>query len=222
QDIYDSLLRQIFLPLPGVDAEAIAEQLPEVPVLARTRMRHRANGPPETSELDAFSALILLLRYEADLDRGWTNRLGQRLSTRTLLDAAWGHYLLPRNAEEEFGDHSHLHLVEILLAYNRRLPPGERRDPNALKRRLLEIELARRDTGEAEVSEVLGHATESLGLLLAEPAVQWSPAEKAQVRAWLAELETVRLAEIDDVPLQHLAHLRRGLFLIETHAERLQ
>ena len=124
QEIYDSLQRQIFLPVPGVDAEAIAGQLPDVPMLARTRMRHRANGPPETSELDAFSALTLMLRYEADLDRSWTNRLGQRLSTRTLLDAAWDHYLLPRNAEQEFGDHSHLHLVEILLAYNQRLPPG--------------------------------------------------------------------------------------------------
>lgn len=222
QDIYDSLRKQVFLPVPGVEPEFIEGQLPSVPTLARMRMRHRANGPPETSELDAFNALTLLLRYEADLDRSWTNRLGQRLSTRSLLDAAWDHYLQPRDAEEEFKDHSHLHLVEILLAYNQRLPPGERRDPNALKRRLLEIELVRRDTGEAEVSEVLGHTAESLGLLLSEPAVDWSPAEKAQVRAWLTELETVQLVELDEVPLQHLAHLRRGLFLIDAHADRLQ
>ena len=175
----------------------------------------------QISELDAYNALALLVRYEDDLRAQWTNRLGQRLNTQLLLDNTWDHYLVPRSADEEFADHSYLHLVEILLAYNSRLGAGERRDPNSLKQRLLSVELERREFGGYDASEALGHYVESLGFLLAESDVAWSKAEKAKVLEWLRELETVRFREIDGVPLQHLSHLLLGLRSVESNAARL-
>jgi hypothetical protein len=222
REIYDSLRMQIFLPVPGIDTEAIDGQLPTAPELPRTRMQHAVDGRLGVTELDAYNALALLVRYEADPDAAWTTRLGQRLSTASLLDSTWDHYVLPRSAEQEFGDHSYLHLVEILLAYDRRADAEAPRDPNALKQRLLSVELEREAYGGYEASEALGHYVESLGLLLAEPGVTWTKAERAKVCSWLRDLETVRLAEIDDAPVQHLAHLRRGLAQIHANAARLE
>jgi len=71
-------------------------------------------------------------------------------------------------------------------------------------------------------SEALGHYVESLGLLLAEPGVSWTKADKTKVCAWLRDLETARLAEVDAVPVQHLAHLVSGLTQIEANKDRLQ
>ena len=73
-----------------------------------------------------------------------------------------------------------------------------------------------------EASEALGHYVESVGFLLADPDILWTTAEKKKVRAWLRDLEAVRLSEIDDVPVQHLAHLLHGLRLIDSNAGRLQ
>ena len=183
-------------------------------------MEHAINGSLEVTELDAYNALYLLLRYEADLDAVWTNRLGQQLSAALLLDNAWDHYVVPRSAEEEFADHSYLHLVELLLAYNRRLDAEAKRDPNDLKLRLLAVELEREEYGGYEASEALCHYVDSLGVLMAEPDVTWTSEEEARVRAWLRDVEAVRLAGIDDVPVRHLTHLVRGLVRIEENAGR--
>ena len=222
REIYDSLRRQVFLPVEGLDSEERDGQLPASPTLARTRMQHAINGSLEETELDAYNALALLLRYEDDLRATWTNRLGQPLSVAHLLDSSWDHYLVPRSAEDEYSDHSYLHLVELLLAYNRRLDANTRRDPNELKQRLLSVELERRDYGGYEASEALGHYVESLSFLLAEPGIAWTKAEKEKVRAWLEDLETVRLVDVRQAPVQHLAHLTRGLERIEANADRLQ
>jgi hypothetical protein len=220
--IYESLRQQIFLPVPGVAREDIEAFLPPSPQLPRTRVRHAAGGKREISELDAYNALALLLRYQDDLRAQWTNRLGQRLNTQLLLDNTWDHYGIPRSAEEEFDDHSYLHLVELLLDYHRRLGTASPFDPTVLKERLLSVELERSTYGGYEASEALGHYAESLGLLLAEPGITWTPSDERKVRAWLQELEEVRLAEIGEVPPQHLAHLVRGLALIEANADRLE
>lgn len=119
--------------------------LPTSAGLPRMRVEHADRGRLETTELDAYHALGLLIRYEEDLHAPWTNRLGQKISAADLLDYSWDYYLIARNAEAEFADHSHLHLVEILLAYNARLDRGSRRDPNQLKQRFLLIELERRE-----------------------------------------------------------------------------
>jgi hypothetical protein len=214
-EIYASLRMQVFLPVPGVDTEEIDGQLPTSPELPRTRMQHEINGKLDATELDAYNALGLFLDYESDVHATWTNRLGQRLSVATLLDSTWNHYILRRSAEEEFADHSYLHLVELLLAYNRGLDDRARRDPNLLKRRLLSVELERKDYGGYEASEALGHYVESLGTLLAEPGVTFTVAEMMTVRRWLRELETNWLTDIGEVPLEHLTHLRRGLARIE-------
>jgi len=221
REIYDSLQMQVFLPVPGLENEDIDGQLPTYPELPRTLMQHATHGRLESSELDAYDALALLVRYEDDSNATWTNRLGQRLSVATLLDSSWDHYVAPRSAEQEFADHSYLHLVEILLAYNRRLEPKMQRDPNRLKQRLLSVELEREAYGGYEASEAIGHYVESLGFLLAEPGVSWTKPEQAKVCAWIRDLETVRLTQLGEAPVQHLAHLRRGLAKIEANAARM-
>lgn len=222
REIYDSMRIQIFLPVPMTGGNELNGQLPVSPELPRMRVRHRRNGRLEEAELDAYNALALLLRYEADLQMTWRNRFGQRISGATLLESAWDHYVIPRSPEEEFSDHSYLHLVELLLAYHRRLDVEARRDPNVLKRRLLSVELERKEYGGYAASEALSHYVESLGFLLAEPGIRWTKTEKEKVLAWLRDLETVRLVEIDKAPLQHLAHLLRGLRRIEANADRLR
>lgn len=222
QEIYDSMRMQLFLPNRAGGGEEGPGPLPTSAGLPRMRVEHADRGRLETTELDAYHALGLLIRYEEDLHAPWTNRLGQKISAADLLDYRWDYYLIARNAEAEFADHSHLHLVEILLAYNARLDRGSRRDPNQLKQRFLLIELERREYGGYEASEALSHYVESLGFLLAEPDVSWTQAEKSRVRAWLRSLERDGLAEIDEVPVQHLAHLLRGLRRVEANANRLR
>jgi hypothetical protein len=222
QEIYDSMRMQIFLPVPTIDTEKIAGQLPAFPALPRMRVQHATHGRLETTELDAYNALALLLRYEPDLHDIWENRIGQRISAAVLLDNTWGHYVIPRSAEEEFADHSYLHLVEILLAYNRRLDVDRQRDPNELKKRVLSVEVERTEYGGYEVSEALGHYVESVGFLLAEPDIVWSKTEKTKIRRWLRDRGRVLLDGVDEAPVQHLAHLLRGLARIEANAARLQ
>jgi hypothetical protein len=222
QQIYDSMRMQIYLPTATIGPGEISVEPPTTAVLPRLRVRHATRGVFEEADLDAYNALALLVRHEADLGRTWINRAGQRVSAHDLLDSAWDHYLLPRTPEEEFADHSYLHLVGILLAYNHRLGAAERRDPNSLKHRLLSVELERREFGGYAASEALGHYVESIGFLLAEADVAWSRAERAKVLRWLRKLETEWFREIDGVPVQHLSHLLHGMRFVESNAARLR
>jgi len=86
----------------------------------------------------------------------------------------------------------------------------------------LSVEFERQEYAVYEASEALGHYVESLSLLLADPDVTRTTAEKTKVCTWLRDLEAVRLADIDEAPVQHLAHLLRGLAQIEANAARLQ
>ncbi|MGH0034163.1 MAG: hypothetical protein ACQGVK_03960 [Myxococcota bacterium] len=219
EEIYRSHKSQVFLPVPGTPREEIDGALPESPQLARMRFEHAAMGGRESSEVDAYTFMRLLLAFEPDPGSVWTNRLGQRLSVELLLDHAWDHYTVGRSAAEESDDHSYLHLVEVLLAYHR--SGRSQRDPDELKRRFLSGELRRTGLGGNEDSEALGHYAESLGLLLAEPDLEWSEDERRRVRGWLEDLETRRLRDVEAVPVQHLSHLVRGLRLVEEHADKL-
>ena len=58
--------------------------------------------------------------------------------------------------------------------------------------------------------------------LMADPAVTWTPSDETRVRAWLQDLEMVRLVELDTAPVQHVTHLLRGLKRIEANAGRLR
>ena len=84
--IYQSLERQIFLPVPGRATDAIGGRLPETPQLARVQLRYRSpTGGVLSQESDAYSFLRLLAEREPDLSRTWVNRLGQTLSAELLL-----------------------------------------------------------------------------------------------------------------------------------------
>jgi hypothetical protein len=222
RQIYDSMRMQLFLPIPGIATEEISGRLPTSPQLPKTRMLTASPRGLVASELDAYNALKLLLRYEDDLHAPWTNRLGQQLTAASLLDDTWIHFLALRSAEEEFSDHGYLHLPEILLTYNRRLKGVERRDPNELKHRLLSVELKRDSHGGYDASEALGHYTESLGHLLSEPGVTWTATERGRVCTWIRAVETVHMSDIGSTPAQHLAHMLRGLRMIEEHTSRLR
>jgi len=208
RDIYRSHQYQIFLPL---DATAGPGGLP--------RIRYElasADGETKAAEVDSYKFLGVLVAQETDYSRTWTNREEQTLSTDLLLRRAWGHYLTERSPEAEVADHGNLHLVELLLAFNRGLiamptPTSPPLDPNQIKERFLDAELRRGDFQGDEGRISLVHYVESLGRLLQDPHVHWTPAERTQVRAWLAELETSPLEPIEALPLYQLAHLLRGL-----------
>jgi hypothetical protein len=182
-------------------------------------------GSEEVVERDAYAFLRLLVAREADFAAEWTNRAGQRLSVDLLLGHAGQRALLPRTAGAERRDHSYLHLVEVLLAYHRRAGerpgPAARLDPEALQRSFVAGELARR--GAAVDDEALCHYAESLGRLVAEPAVLWDAAEAAAAARWLRYLEEERFLDLEraDVELPELTHLLVGLRGIRTHAGRL-
>lgn len=215
-EIYRGHRRQIFLPVPGRSADEIDGALPDSPQLPRMRFRFWTRDEPV--ETDAYKFLALLLAHESDPSTTWTNHLGQDLSVERLLRNVWEYYLVERSTERELADHSHLHLVELLLDFDRRRDgaPGV----DAIKRRFLEVEMVRRDFG-SEWSEILGHYVESLGHLVADRRVSWSSQEKQQVRSWLHELECDHFRDLGEVELQHLTHLLKGLRMIAQNGSRL-
>jgi hypothetical protein len=215
EKIYRSHQHQIFLPVPGREASAIAGKLPTTPQLPRMRFRYwTAENPVET---DAYRFLGVLLAHEEDPSATWTNHLGQELSVDLLLEGARGDYLAQRDIDAEVEDHSRLHLVELLLASARRRGNGA----DEIKQRFLEVELAREGFEGEAGSEAQAHYVESLGVLLADPSVGWQTDEKQQVKAWLLRLDRDSFQNLDAVPLEHQAHLLRGLRLIDAHRDRL-
>jgi hypothetical protein len=218
QDIYRAHERQLFLPVPGLAPEEIDSVLPEAPGLPRMRFARGPTGLPGTTEVDAYTFLELLLRFEGDLSRTFTNHLNQHLSADLVLGQTWAHYLAPRSAEAEFADHSYLHLPEILLSYAHR---DSTRDPDEIKRHFLAVELSRTDYGGYDASEALGHYTDTLGLMLDDPRLRWADTEKQQIRLWLTDLERRLPERLEEIPLQHLAHLARGLRSVQRNADRL-
>lgn len=223
--IYAGHKRQIFLPVPGRPAEAIRGALPDPPAaLARMRFFAETDSAPVV-ERDAYSFLRLLVAREDDPAATWTNEVGQELSVDLLLQQAWGHYLQERSAGAERENHSNLHLVEVLLAHHHRGAevPGPSRgpDPNAIKRRFLTRELAR--PGSEIDDEAVVHYAESLGWLLADSDVTWNADERAQVNAWLEQLEQKRFADLAAFEEgAELTHLVKGLRLLRSHRGQLE
>lgn len=226
-EIYASHRRQVFLPVPGKLPGEIRGEIPSAPQLARMRMRFRTpQRGPESVETDAYSFLRLLAEHEGDLAQTFENRLGQRLSADLLLRHAWNHYLASRDGAAQRADHTFLHLPGLLLAYQRRKAqegPASAADldPNRLKRRFLEVELARTSFEGEDWSEVLSHYAESLGFLLGEPAVGWEETEKEKVREWLRKLETERFPDLGGLEPGELCHLLAGLRQIERQSSKL-
>ncbi|MCP3984537.1 MAG: hypothetical protein GY723_09105 [bacterium] len=215
--IYQGYKRQIFLPVPEVKAAEIDGRIPTSAQLPRMRFRYWTSK--QFVETDAYKFLQLLIAHERDPDSTWLNHSSQKLSMDRLLRNARVYYLENRNTDAELSDHSHLHLVELLLAFDRRAGPEQ--DPNEIKQRFLEVELARRRFEGDDGSEALGHYAESLGLLLDDAHVTWQPEEKKQVKDWLRKLERDHFHDLDAVPLQHLSHLLKGLRGIRENRTRL-
>jgi hypothetical protein len=182
-------------------------------------MRFRYWTAEKFIETDAYKFLGLLIAHQEDWAATWLNHLHQELSLDLLLRNTRRYYLANRSTDRELADHSHLHLVELLLAYDRRRGAG--RSSNEIKRRFLEVELAREEFEGDDGSEALGHYVESLGLLLENPHVTWQPDEGKQVMGWLRKLERDRFHDLDAVPIQHLSHLLKGLRLVGESRARL-
>jgi hypothetical protein len=220
REIYRSHRQQIYLPVPGRAFQEIQGKLPGQPQLPRMHLAFRPAVDGATSaDVDAYAFLRTLLEREPSLHAAWTTRAGQRLTADLLLRHVGDLYLSQRTVGDEAADHSHLHLVELLLDYARHRPGAV--DPNAVKRRFLEVELQRQEFGEAGPSEALGHYAESLGLLLQDPDVAWTAGEKSRVRSWLQALETSG-AFGDRAEPQHAAHLLAGLRLVERQRAKLR
>jgi len=212
--LYASLRQQVFLPVPGAVTDDIEGALPDAPQLPRMRFRVAGLSP---TEVDAYHFLRLMIAHEPDLAATWRNAIDQELSADRLLDHTRDFYLASRDTPAEPADHSRLHLVEILLEASRR----REQPPDAIQRHFLAVELGRETFDPRDETLLLGHYTESLGLLLADPRTRWSENERRQVRAWLDRLDA-RFPALEDVPARRLAHLLRGLRLVGENAERLR
>jgi hypothetical protein len=223
--IYQAHRRQIFLPVPGREPDAIDGKLPEAPQLARMQFRYRApTGGVASAEVDSYPFLRLLVEREEDLSRPWVNRLGQTLSADLLLGQAWDHYVAKSSPDDELADHSNLHLVEVLLGFSRRrassaTPDTDRRDANEIKRRFLAVELRRTDFPADTWSLRVGHHLESLGRLLDDSRVAWGTDEKRQVVDWLRSLDEAVDRDLDGA---EVAHFLKGLRSIEQHRAKLE
>jgi hypothetical protein len=218
RDIYRAHQSQIFLPVDG------QERPGELP-----RMKYElasANHETKTAEVDSYKFLGVLVAQETDYTRTWTDRAGQTLSTDLLLRRAWEHYLTQWSPEAEVADHANLHLVELLLAFNRGrmampIPTSPSLDSNQIKERFLATELKREDFQGEEGHISLVHYVESLGRLLQDPHVRWTRAERKQVREWLADLERRWLQPIEALSPYQLAHLLRGLQWVDEFRGKL-
>jgi hypothetical protein len=183
-------------------------------------MRSRYWSLPAPAESDAYKFLGLLVAHQEDPAATWTNHLHQTLSVDLLLRNTRDYYLTNRTTAGELADHSNLHLVEVLLAWDRRR--GEPHGADAIKRRFLEVELARTRFEGEDGSEALAHYVQSLGRLVADPRVSWQPDEKRRVKGWLRKLEREHFQDLEAARLEHLAHLLKGLRLIGENEARLE
>lgn len=193
--------------------------LPEDGPLPRLALRiDSGTGGVEIADRDAYAFLGLLLEHEEELDRTWTTGGGQSLSVTSLLMPVWAHHQARPALRREPADHSELHLVDLLLAWARRDPSC---DLEAVQARFLERDLDGPPPPE-DAAEVLAHFAESLGLLLAEPTLDWTAEERRHARTWLAGLEAAAFTDLWAVPVNRLAHLARGLALVSRHRTRLE
>lgn len=206
---YDAGRQQLHLP----DSRSGSTALP--------RMTYRFAGPfaqDRVVDRDAYAFLDLLIALESDPSRTWTNRLGQRLSLETLVQSIRAAYMSRPALRSEPADHSLLHLAELLVAYEEATGSG---GLPAVRRRFVDSELGADDPDPGFATELLGHRAETLGRLLAADELVWRGRDRRSVRDWLAVLETSGFGDVEEVPLQHLAHLAAGLRSVRRHADRL-
>jgi hypothetical protein len=198
--LYAAQRRQLVLPEAGLPRMRFRFALP--------------GGPARDVELDAWKLVGVLIEQEPDPARTWTNRAGRTLSLAELMERIRAHYLARAAPAADPPDHSELHLVELLAAFGRELEP--------VRARFLAAELAQDELAPADASFLLGHTAESLGRLLASPALRWSEAEARRVTAWLARLEAERFRDIDAEELEALCHLAKGLRAVREHRAKLE
>lgn len=171
--------------------------------------------------LDAYQFLAAAMRLipVGAWDIPWITHTGDTLTFRALMDRVADTYLHHYQWTESVPDHGFLHLPALLARYY--ALAGQ--DPNIVKRAFLARELTavlgKRLEGQS--LSVVGHLTESLGALLAEPKVMWRDAEASMVRAWIqkvkAYVQTLDPAAVDD----ECAHLLKGLRLMAQHAAKI-
>ncbi len=218
--LFEAHRQQLFLPVPGSEAEAIDGALPASAVLPRTFLHFRDPfGGTRPVDSDAYKMLGLLLREEPDPSRVWSNRFGQRLSLALLMRHVRDHYLASAAPRAEPADHSELHLVELLVAYD-----GSSGEAGlaSVQRHFLDTELAQREVDARDAALVRAHFAESLGLLVAAPGLTWSDADRRRVHGWLAELEDDHFADVEAVDLVPLTHLAKGLRAVRAHRDALE
>lgn len=199
-ELYAAQRRQLVLPDAG---------------LPRVRFRFALpGGPARDVERDAWKLLGVLIEQEPDAARTWTNREGQTLSVERLMERVRAHYLTRAAPVADPPDHSELHLAPLLVAYGHELEP--------VRARFLAADLAQRELAPADASFLLGHAAESLGRLLAAPALRWSQADARRVTTWLARLEAERFRDVEREDLESLCHLANGLRAVRAHRAKLE
>jgi hypothetical protein len=222
-ELYAAARARLFLPVPGLAADAAGARLPDTPQLPRLLTRFGLPGGPLRSlESDAWKLLGLALRLEPDAARTWTSRSGQALSLALLLRHVRDSELASGPHATEPADHSALHRIELLAAWAAR---GGDAGLAAVQRHFLEVALAPRafDPAPGVAGRLIAHQAESLGHLLGAPSLRWAEPERERVRGWLAGLEAGGSGlDVERDELAELCHLVAGLRAVREHRAVLE
>lgn len=204
------------------EAEKYALEIPQAPEHAPDMSQMPVYGFPRGSHNnDAYHWMLAYLAHVPpdQWDDPWINQHGQELSFSKIMRAATDAYLA--HTKNLPGDHSYLHMVEVLTKYHSTL--GNLEQLNAIRDKFLHHELKTdlADFPLLHFSEV-AHYGESLGVLLSNPHIQWSRNDKEIVHRWVYQLRHF----ITDLLCQHpreseLSHLYKGLELIQQQAHRV-
>lgn len=210
QSLYDAYGQQIGLPKAGSD------QLPRM----RFQFAPSPNAVPldrRWVEADAFAFLGALIQFEPDPSRVWRNRVGQSISLDRLMTELRRGYLASEPPDREPDDHSVLHVVPLLVAYEAAFPGAGLEE---VRDHFVARELAVKRGGSGPFDEVQVHRMEALGALVSAEGLAWSEQDYARVSDWLRGLgpgtETVA-----ETQLNHLTHLTKGLRALRDSWHRL-
>lgn len=213
-DIYLAHKKQLFIP-PN-------ESGPPLPVML---LPFEAAGQTVVEAADSYQVLLLVVEQTPAERFGetWANIVNQSLSVDRVVEQVRTAYLADRRMGVVSADHTSYHAMEILVKHGQK--SAARPDFATIAARFIEVELSETELLKNEkVREALvSHYIQSLGYLLAYDRLELSEAQKARVRAWLANVvRHLPDSRLEVTNVHELAHALHGLRLIERHANKLE
>lgn len=199
--------------------------------LANVRMDKDGSRMPkigyDKDTLYLAKAILKTIPYD-QWDAVHMNYSGSEITIRDLFDQYEKAYLSSGNEQNLASvfyhfDHTTWHLPALLLAYYDK--KGE--DPQVIKDVFLARELGIESNKIFDKEFTMGtfsqlaHYAESLGLLLDHDKISWKPEEIQKIKVWLVDVRDY-VSQLDIVSQsQEIAHLIKGLRLIEKNEFKL-